>query len=330
MPRRGDGRAIILVYHRFGNDQLPSTSVRLDQLDQHIQTLKDAGSDFMHFGDYITALRTQTLGSKQVVIVTVDDAYDSFRDEGWPRFKAAGIPVTLFVATGPVDAGSRTVLDWDDIRALQADGVEIGHHGFRHLHLNAASDDEILEDLAISGRRFTAELGAVPDIFAYPYGEFSPRVQRLVQAAGFKGAAAQYSGVSGAYDDVFAIPRFAINTRYGSADRFAFLMGLNYVPYARMLGTKVLLGADDDNPPALGFRLVQPPKTHPAFSCFASHSSMPPGVERIGDSYSVTVTSPFPKGRSRVNCTARGRVGWYWIGFPVFVPTGLPPTEGGR
>ena len=33
--------AVILMYHRFGEDRLPSTSIRLDQFDAHLEKLSN-------------------------------------------------------------------------------------------------------------------------------------------------------------------------------------------------------------------------------------------------------------------------------------------------
>ena len=33
--------AVILMYHRFGEDQLPSTNIRLDQFDAHLKKLSN-------------------------------------------------------------------------------------------------------------------------------------------------------------------------------------------------------------------------------------------------------------------------------------------------
>ena len=34
--------AVILMYHRFGEDQLPSTNIRLDQFDAHLENYQMA------------------------------------------------------------------------------------------------------------------------------------------------------------------------------------------------------------------------------------------------------------------------------------------------
>jgi peptidoglycan/xylan/chitin deacetylase (PgdA/CDA1 family) len=56
---------------------------------------------------------TEPLPSR-AVLVTFDDAYRDFAEQAWPRLRQAGVPVTLFVPTGFVDATQRTFW-WDEL-----------------------------------------------------------------------------------------------------------------------------------------------------------------------------------------------------------------------
>lgn len=101
---------------------------------------------------------------EKTVSITVDDAFKSVINEGWPRLKAAGLPMTLFVSTDPVDEGNPNYMSWDDIRTLESEGVEIAHHTASHLHMIYEGPETSLADIKRASERFETELGYVPKI----------------------------------------------------------------------------------------------------------------------------------------------------------------------
>lgn len=319
----------ILVYHRFGEAQYPSTNTTLAQLDTHIALLKSGGYEFLSLQDLSDRLVAGTPLPDQGVIITVDDAFRSFKDVGWPRFKQAGIPVTLFVSTDPV-ASARpggNYLTWDDLKELSAEGVTLGHHAASHRHLPRMPLQEAKADINRATDAFVEHLGYRPDIFAYPYGEFNEALAKFLESEGFILGIAQYSGAVGLRTDRFALPRFPINERYGNESRFKL------VSRAMALPVKDILPRDPEllptqNPPLFGFTLTKSIPGLKNLRCYPSHLAdhnpvtfleSKSGVKRV----ELRFDKPFPKGRSRINCTMQGQNGrWYWFGRPFFVPGG--------
>ena len=200
---------VAIMYHRFGENGIPSTNIRLEQLDQHIAVLKSGPYTVLPLAELVQRMRDGTLPDRAVAI-TVDDAYRSFLTEGWPRFRRAGLPVTLFVATEPVDSKVRGYLTWDEIRRLRDDGVTIGHHSHRHPYLPSLDAAGIRADLATATTRFKAELGAVPPLFAYPYGAWNLEARKAVEEMGVTAGFGQNSGVMYAGHDPLTLPRFPL------------------------------------------------------------------------------------------------------------------------
>ncbi len=52
--------AVVLMYHRFGEDRYPSTSVRVEQFEAHLEYLEDAGYTVVPLGDVVAAIRGET------------------------------------------------------------------------------------------------------------------------------------------------------------------------------------------------------------------------------------------------------------------------------
>lgn len=159
-----DRSAVVLIYHRFGEDNLPSTNIRLEQFEAQIEELATGGYTVLPLSEVVRKLRVREQFPEKTVSITVDDAFKSVINEGWPRLKAAGLPMTLFVSTDPVDEGNPNYMSWDDIRTLESEGVEIAHHTASHLHMIYEGPETSLADIKRASERFETELGYVPDI----------------------------------------------------------------------------------------------------------------------------------------------------------------------
>lgn len=99
----------------------------------------------------------------------------------------------------PIPAGSPDMLDWDEVRRLDAHGIQIGGHTCNHVLLSRVDDAMARSEIVDSHVRISAEIGSPPRHFAYPNGElgdFSERDVRLAEEAGFKTAATSIEGVN--------------------------------------------------------------------------------------------------------------------------------------
>ena len=215
--------AVILQYHRFGEDQYPSTSVTIEQLEAHIEHLEGGGYAVLPLPEILDALRAGRPLPERAVAITVDDATRSTFVEAWPRLEAAGFPFTVFVSTDPVDEGHAGIMSWDELRQLAAAGVTIGNHGAAHGYMWRNDDATNRADLERARQRLGEELGIDPTIFAYPYGEWDGALRALVADQGFSAAFGQHSGVVGAHSDWLNLPRFALNQNYGDMDRLRLI-----------------------------------------------------------------------------------------------------------
>lgn len=311
--------ANILTYHRFGENRYPSTNIRLEQFEAHLDRLQQGGYQVLPLIEVMRRLQQGIDLPDRTVAITVDDAFVSFATEAWPRLRARAMPVTLFVATDPVDQEQGGYLDWETLRALKREGVEIGHHSANHGHYPKMGLEAARADLRAASARFQAEIGSVPRVFAYPYGEFSPALEQMIEEEGFIGAVAQYSSPASDDSSRFALPRFALNEAYGSSSRFNLVVGSKPLPVQDILPASPVM-TDDSNPPLFGFTVDPIVGSLDTLACFPSHMDraaevLYPGPRRV----EVRFRKPFPKGRSRINCTMRAPDGrYYWFGHYFF------------
>ena len=315
--------AVVFMYHRFGDSRFATTNIRLEQFEAHLEEIVAGGYHVAALGDIVAAFRRREALPDRTIALSIDDAFRSVYTEAWPRLRKAGLPFTLFVATGPVDAGHSDYMTWDQLSELATAGVAIGSQTADHPHMPALSARENERELARSNRRFNDELGFTPNLIAYPYGEYGEREKQIVREAGFVAAFGQHSGVGHAGADIYGLPRFAMTERFGSIERFR--LAANALPlylYDLTPADTVLKLAN--NPPPFGFTVAEGQEHFASLNCYASNQAGPAPLERLGQRrIEVRLSQPFQPGRSRINCTLPGpNMRWRWFGIQFYVPEG--------
>jgi peptidoglycan/xylan/chitin deacetylase (PgdA/CDA1 family) len=314
-----DNGAVVVMYHRFGEPDHPSTNIRLEQFEAHIAELASGSYTVLPVPEIVAALRAGRELPARTVGITVDDAYLSLYAEAWPRLRAAGLPFTIFVTTGPLDQVLPGYMSWNQLREMTAEGrVTVGHHNATHGHMARQDAATNRAQIAEATARFRAELGTAPALFAYPYGEYSLELRDIVHEAGLEAAFGQHSGPISRTHDLFALPRYPLNETYGDMDRFRLVVNSLPLPTAEVTPADPLIRAAD-NPPAYGFTVLQGVSGLSALDCFASDNET--AVERLGERrIEVRLARPFGPGRRRINCTMPGPDGrWRWFGRQFYV-----------
>lgn len=315
----------MFMYHRFGEDDFPATSVTLDAFEAQLQWLEDNDAQVIGLEQLLAFLASGTPLPERAVVLTIDDAYASIHAEAWPLLRARGWPFTVFVATDPVDAGFGDYLDWPRLRELAAAGVTLANHGASHAHLATplAGESEaeraarVRADLLKGARRLQEEIseaggaaaeGAVIEgVFAYPYGEYDPVVAGVVQSLGWV-AFGQQSGAVGAISDRRALPRFPINERYSDLGEFATKALSRPLGVARIEPWNPVTGPE----PVLEVWLDPVGAELAELACYVGGQGRVAVEWQVPDrQFRVRPKAALTPGRQRVNCTAPGSDGRY-------------------
>ena len=212
---------VCFVYHRFGDGRYPSTNIAVDTFRGQLEFLRDEGFTVLTLGDALARLEAGSLAGPTVVL-TIDDGYDSFRTGALPVLAQFGMPATLFVNTASV--GGADMLNWDDLRELAAQGLEIGNHTTSHeyfLDLPVATRLQLFRDDVVAAQEvFVQRLSRAPALFSYPFGEYDPAMRTVIRDLGFSAAVAQHSGVVSVRADHHALPRFPMGGHYATIGGF--------------------------------------------------------------------------------------------------------------
>ena len=310
--------AVIFMYHKFGIEKYPSTNISLEQFKSHLQEFSQSKYNVKSIDFIIDTIINDGTLPENTIGITVDDADRSFLEIAWPLLKKYSFPVTLFVTTNTISPGNKKYLNWDEIRLLQSEGVTIGAHSNSHNHYTNMTTNEVKEDIEIANRIFLKELNKIPTLFAYPYGEVNEKHMDLLKDYKFKVAFGQHSGVLNETSNMYFLPRFSLNEKYGELERVSFAAN------AKGLGIYDFVPSNPnifENPPYIGFSLLDE-KLANNINCFLydSKGKVEADIFKFNERIEIRLNRSLSNGRSRLNCTVKDYNGnWRWFGHQFYI-----------
>ena len=201
--------AHIFVYHRFGDTRYPSTNTSLEVLRAEFEHFKNNGYKVVPLKTLSDALKHGKPVDEKWVVLTIDDSYKSFYENGLKLFKEYNYPLTLFIFIEATDKGYSDFMSWDQIKEVQQYG-EIGLHSYAHGHMVSMSKEAIISDTEKGLASFEKHLGYRPKYYAYPYGEYDRKVRNAIESFGFDLVINQNSGAVDEHSDRFDLDRTAL------------------------------------------------------------------------------------------------------------------------
>jgi peptidoglycan/xylan/chitin deacetylase (PgdA/CDA1 family) len=144
----------------------------------------------------------------QSIVLTFDDGHMSNHDLALPILLEQGLKGTFFVTAGFI--GNGVTMDWRQIRALHAAGMEIGSHTLTHRPPSTLADKELRYELSESRRILEDGLGAPVTSISSPTGFFNPRMCKLAQEVGYRSLCIGRIALVSDNGDLYALNRVAI------------------------------------------------------------------------------------------------------------------------
>ena len=309
--------ATVFMYHKFGVSKYPSTSVTIEQFESHINEFIKDKYNTLPLEYIIDTIANDGELPNNTIGISIDDADKSFFEIGWPLFKEHNIPVTLFVTTGTIANNNKSYLNWNQIRKLKEEGVTIGAHSHTHAHMPDIKLEEVRKEIEVSNKIFLKELGEIPTLFAFPYGETNTDIINLIKEYKFKVAFGQHSGIINETSNMYYLPRFSLNEKYGEIDRVIFAAS------AKGLGVYDFIPSNPkitENPPYIGFSLLDE-KLASSLNCFIfdMNGQVEREIFKFNERIEIRLSRELSDGRSRINCTAKDSDGnWRWFGHQFY------------
>jgi len=170
--------AHVFVLHRIDDFKHPYTNTSSKELNKYITYLKNHNYKIITLSKLANLIKNRQNTDKYVVFC-IDDSYKSFYKNGLRVFKKHKVPFTLFVYVKATNEKWGDFMSWDELKKVAKYG-ELGIHSFAHPHLPKLSNEEIIKDTKKANEIFKKHMGYVPNMYAYPYGEYDKRVKKII------------------------------------------------------------------------------------------------------------------------------------------------------
>jgi peptidoglycan/xylan/chitin deacetylase (PgdA/CDA1 family) len=310
---------ISLMYHRFEENKYPSTNIKILDFKKQIDIVQRSNIKFINPKNFENELRNNKKQRK--ILLTIDDGFLSFYKNAWQILKKKKIPFILFVSTREI--GSFNYMSWDQIKEIsKEDFVEIGNHSHTHEYLVDENDVVIKTDIQKSINIFKKELGKNSVFFSYPFGEYSENFKKIIKSLGFKYAFGQHSGVMDETKNLYELPRFPINEKYGELKRFTSLTKTLPFKYKQILPEEKYL-LNNKNPPKVKIEFYDNIKNLKSINCYSNEANKWRQSKITFNSKNVIeilIDEKFTGERGRINCSLRDPSGfWRWLGVQFVI-----------
>lgn len=314
--------AVIFMYHHFGVSKHPQTNVSLAQFEAHLVHLQQQAYTILPLKDIISRLNQGQALPERTIAITIDDAYLSVYTEAWPRLQQHGWPFTVFVSTESIDKHLPAFMSWQQMREMQTQGVDFANHSRHHDYLIRRHRNEnqqqwlqrIQGDIDYAQQRLKRELGNAPMLFAYPYGEYTMALKKLVKNLGYS-AFTQQSGAINLSSDRQLLPRYPMAAQFAQIDHFILKAATLRLPVSKAWPEEPVTHQRQPileitlNPEEIAYIQLN------QLSCFISGQGKASiqWLDKIR--FTLRANTPLSIGRNRYNCTAPAKNSdrYYWF-----------------
>ena len=311
-----DEGVLSIMYHRFDENKYPSTNIQMNIFLEQIQLIKDLNYDFIHPENFEKNFNIPKKQKK--ILITIDDAFQSFYEVAWPFLKENKIPFILFVSTEPV--GNKGYMTWDQIKEVEQESFAIiGHHSHSHDYLIDVSNEDFIKDIEIANKIFTEKIGYIPSLFSYPFGEYSEFMRQYI-SKNFTYAFGQHSGVIDVNKEKFQLPRFPINENYGELKRFTSIIKTYPLEYKKLLPLEKKLNKSN-NPPSFSVEFFDNQENIKNINCYSNEGNKweKSKIQFRGNTLNIKFRETFLPRRGRINCSLNDNGKWRWFGTQFIV-----------
>ena len=324
--------AVVLVYHRVGEDAYPDSNIRKEQFLEHIEELSSGDYTVLPLETLIDDIKNRRKMPPRTLAITFEGAYRSTYENAIPLLLEKHLPFTVFYSSGQLDNGAEETMAWQELKKLAGQkDIGLGILPASYSRLVDASEDEIRRQVNKALVRHREEFGRDPVFFSYPFGEYSLAYKKIAADSGFTAAFGLHSGTVYEGSDFFALPRFSMTERFGDIERFRLVVNALPLPATDIEPQDPKIGTAA---PSIGFSL--PPsleKEIKNLSCFVSGRGQP-DLEIIGNRAELRLSDIPGDERIRINCTMPGPTDqetnieqWRWFGMMLAGQKGTAPAS---
>ena len=216
-----DSNIVVLMYHRFNEDKYPSTSISKVLFAEHIKFLIEENIKILPLSDLINYFKMKKKLPERSVFITIDDAFRSFYNHGFPILKKYNLPFSIFVSSDFVSSESNSnYMSWSMLKEISENNGLVLNHSKSHMSFLEIKRSEWIKEILENQEIIEKRLGVQPKIFSYPFGESNSDIEYLIEMLNYEFAFSQFSAPIQKNDNKFRLPRFSLNNEFGSLKRF--------------------------------------------------------------------------------------------------------------
>jgi peptidoglycan/xylan/chitin deacetylase (PgdA/CDA1 family) len=218
--------ALILMYHDLCLDPRSATAehrpyvLSPSTFERQLESVSKSDLQVMSVAEWCS-----TPKSSRGLILTFDDGHISNHQLALPILRSFGFKGTFFVTAGRI--GTAGTMDWSQIHALHAAGMEIGSHTLTHRLPSTLDDQELRHELVESRRVLEDGLGAPVTSISSPTGFFNARMRDIAREVGYRALCIGQPGLVAEGADPYSLCRIAIKASL-HRDKFEALLRFDH------------------------------------------------------------------------------------------------------
>jgi peptidoglycan/xylan/chitin deacetylase (PgdA/CDA1 family) len=223
----GDKSLRVLMYHKVNDLPGNPLTMPVSLFDEQMDQLRQLGYTVVDLQAVLDHYVERRPLPERAVLITFDDGYHDNLDNASRVLQRYGYPAVLFVPIGYLDDSqplpheerlasqgilNRTV-DWNELAAVEQEGIRIESHGISHRPLADLEVDEAAREIAVSKLRLEERLHRPVRAFSYVKGSeahYKPVHLSLVRQAGYDVAFTAVSGSNSLDTDPLQLRRYNI------------------------------------------------------------------------------------------------------------------------
>ena len=298
----------VLMYHRIGDDRYPSTSISQELFEKHIEYLVEENIDVLPITELSKYLKKEINLTNQTVFITIDDAYRSFFQNGFPILKKNKLPFSIFISSDYVSSAEASeFMSWSMLKEVSNSNGLILNHSKGHDSLVGMELQKLKQEIELNQIEIEKNIGKQPKIFSYPYGESSKSIEEVIKILNYEIAFSQHSAPIHLDQNKYRLPRYALNDEFGSLKRFKMIIQTKPLEIFESSFDDSIVYTDE-----LDFSFLTKFPSE-LINCFVNNSAAMIKKDE-GERVSLYLSKLKNGVRYRINCTyidQRGEIFWY-------------------
>lgn len=164
------------MYHNVSNLDIDSVGLTIStsKFEEQLKYISTEG----YKSYFVSEIYSETEISKKGLIITFDDVTENQLTYAVPLLKKYNVKATFFIPFSYIgesdlwNDGSEKIMTIEQLKSLDSEIIELGHHSFFHRKYATLTTDEIQQDFDKSFEVIRQnDLKVVPAL-AYPYGNY--------------------------------------------------------------------------------------------------------------------------------------------------------------